>query len=68
MVLHISYLRHLRRKNHITMTEAAQRLGISKATLSRYENAETEVKASVLLKMADLYGVSLEDLLKEGGN
>ena len=64
MVLHISYLRYLRRKNHITMTEAAKRLGVSKATLSRYENAETEVKASILLKMADLYKVSLEDLLK----
>ncbi len=68
MVLHVSYLRHLRRQNHITMAEAARKIGISKATLSRYENAETEVKASVLLKMADLYGVSLEDLLKKGEN
>ena len=63
--VHVSYLRQLRRKCRLSMTEAAKCLGISKSTLSRYENGKTNIKASVLLHMADVYNVQIEVLLKE---
>lgn len=64
--VHTSYLRKLRRNCHLSMAEASKLLGISKATLSRYENGDNDLKASVLLHMANLYKVPVEELLKEG--
>ena len=43
--------------------EVARRIGISKQALYNYEKGRREAPYDVLLKMAKLYGVSLEALL-----
>lgn len=63
--VHTSFLRTARRKAHLTMTDAAERLGIDPSTLSRYETGKTKVKSDALLKMASIYGIPLDELLKE---
>ncbi|MBP3232794.1 MAG: helix-turn-helix transcriptional regulator [Anaerovibrio sp.] len=60
-----SFFRAARRKAHLTMLEAAEKLGIDRSTLSRYETGKTKVKADVLFKMASIYGIPLEELAKE---
>lgn len=46
----------------LTQNEASKALGISKGTLSAYESGKTIPKLDVAIKMAKLYGCSMEDL------
>lgn len=43
--------------------EAAKELGIGRNTLSGYENGTAIPKLDVAIKMAKLYGCSLDDLI-----
>lgn len=63
--IHIGYLRQARRNSGLTLSKAAQALGINKSTLSKYERGKSKVKSEILLKMADIYGLPIEELLKE---
>ena len=45
-----------------TQEEVERRLGISKRTLIRWENGETQPKESSLLALCHLYGVTPEDI------
>lgn len=48
----------------ITQEQAAQALGISRQTISNWENERSYPDIVSVLKMSDLYGVSLDYLLK----
>ena len=63
--VHIGFLRQARRNSKMTLLQAAQALGINKSTLSKYERGKSKVKSDTLLKMAEIYNVSIEQLLKE---
>lgn len=52
-----------RRDASLKQTKAAELIGISQPTLSQYETNVYEPTVSVLLKMSEVYGVSLEYLL-----
>ncbi len=56
-------LRDARMRAGYTLTDAAGRLGIGKATLSRLETAKGPVTSSRLTQLARLYGVRPADLL-----
>ena len=62
LTVHTSYLRYIRRKRKIPLSDAAQLLGI---TLCRYETGKSKLKADMLLKMASIYNVSIDELCKE---
>lgn len=49
----------------LTQAKTAERLGISTMTLSRYETGLREPRASELVKMAQLFGCTVDDLLSE---
>ena len=51
----------------ITQEQAAQALGISRQTISNWENEKSYPDIVSVLKMSDLYSVSLDYLLKEEG-
>ncbi len=53
----------LRMRNNLKQTEVAERLGISISTYCRYEYGEREPVASVLIRIADFYGVSIDYLV-----
>ena len=65
LTVHTSLLRYIRRKKKIPLSDAAQLLGINKATLCRYETGKSKLKADMLLKMASIYNVSIDELCKE---
>lgn len=46
----------------LTQSEAADRLGVTEATLHNYECGKTAPTVLIALKMVKLYGVGLEDL------
>lgn len=56
----------LRRKNGYRQEEFSNALGISRVTLSRIENGTAVMNVLILLKMAAVLKVSVEDVLGEG--
>ncbi len=56
-------LKYLREKEKLTQGELAKILGISRSTYANYEKEESEPPASQLLKLAQFYKYSTDDLL-----
>ena len=53
----------LRKERKLSRKDVSERLEIAERTYQRYENAEREPTASVLIKMADFYGVTIDYLV-----
>ena len=53
----------LRNEQGLTQEQAAEGQGITYRSYRRYESGEREPTASVLVRMADFYGVSLDYLV-----
>ena len=53
----------LRKEKKLTRQEVADAVGISAKSYQRYENAEREPTASILVALADFYQVTLDDLV-----
>lgn len=56
-------LRRLRKKHGWTAKEVGKRLGIAESTVSGYENGHRSPPLDLLVRFADLYGVSTDYLL-----
>lgn len=54
----------LRKKKGVTRRELAQELGINEGTLQGYETKGREPKFSMLIKIADFFSVSIDDLIR----
>ncbi len=50
----------------LTQEQAAEALGVSRQTISNWETEKTYPDVASVVKMSDLYAVSLDYLLKEG--
>ncbi len=58
-------LKEHRIRCHMTQEFVAERLGVSRQAVSKWENGTTDPSTSNLLALAKLYGISAEELLKE---
>jgi transcriptional regulator with XRE-family HTH domain len=56
-------LRKVREQRGLTLSEMAERTGISKSTLSRLENGQRKPSLELLLPLAQVYRVPLDDLV-----
>ena len=56
----------LRKKSGMSQEELADRLGVTRQAVSRWELGSTQPDAPNLLKLSDLFGVSIDWLLREG--
>ena len=56
-------IKNLREDNDLRQREVAAALNVSQNTYSQYENGVIELTAGNLIKLADLYGVSVDYLL-----
>src|SRR3954466_13122029 len=56
-------LKSIRKDRGVTLTELAERTGISKSTLSRLENGRRRPSLELLLPLAQAYRVPLDDLV-----
>ena len=53
----------LRKKNKLSQEELADKLCLSRQTISKYETGETIPDIFVCQKMAEIFNVSLDDLV-----
>ena len=60
-----SKLKNARNENGVTQEQAAELLGVSRQTISNWENNKSYPDIISVIKMSDLYSVSLDHLLKE---
>lgn len=56
-------LRMLRESRHLTQLQVANRVNVSKAMISAYETATKAPSVEVLIRLARLYGVSVDYLI-----
>lgn len=56
-------IRKLRFKYELTQEELANRLGVSRGALSNYEKEKREPDIDMLIKMADTFKVSIDELV-----
>ena len=52
-----------REKTGLTQKEVAERLGIDQSSVSLWETGKTAPRVAVLVKLAELYHCSLDELL-----
>ena len=55
----------LRKSKKLKQSELSEAIGYSDKTISRWENGSTMPDVSTLVKLAEFYNVSLEDLINE---
>ena len=58
-------LKENRIRCQMTQEFVAERIGVSRQAVSKWENGSSDPSTSNLLALAKLYGVSAEDLLKQ---
>lgn len=56
-------LKELRKSKNITQLDVAAAIGVSPQVLSRYERGEREPDYKTLCKLADFFGVTVDELL-----
>lgn len=56
-------IRDLRIEKRLNQTQVAKILGMSQTGYSKYETGENDVPTSILIKLADFYGTSVDYLL-----
>lgn len=63
MVLLGKKIKDLRNKYRLTQTELAVQIGVTKSTVAAYENDSRTPSYEVLIKLADVFKVSIDSLL-----
>lgn len=58
-------VRGLRSRARIRQSDAARQIGVTSVTLGTWESGAREPKLSQLNQLAELYGVTLDDLISE---
>ncbi len=56
-------LRSYRKQKKMTQQEVAARIGLQRSTYSRYEEGTNRPSWKVLIKLADLYGITMDELV-----
>jgi len=57
-------IRKLRLEKGYTQKELADKLGISESAVSLIENGKRKLKLETAIKLAEIFGVSLDELVK----
>ena len=58
-----TFLKELRNEHNFTQEQLAEKLGVSRRTVSRWETGSNMPDLDLLIEMADYYGVDLRELL-----
>ncbi len=60
----LTMLKTLRKKNRITQRDLANALHISQTSVSKYERGESEPDLEMVIKMADFFGVTIDEFIR----
>ena len=58
-------MKHSKHTEHSAKRFVAETIGVSRQAVSKWENGTSDPSTSNLFALAKLYGVSVEELLKE---
>lgn len=62
--MHLSQnIRHLRRQHNFTQNSLGEQIGVNGSQITKYEKGDSEPPVSKLIIMADLFKISLQDLV-----
>ena len=61
-------IRELREEMHLTQSELAQKLSTSQRNVSNYETGTSEPDLAMIVQLADIFGVSLDELFGREGH
>ena len=61
-----NYLYALRKNAGLSQTELADQLGVTNKAVSKWKNGKSKPTTQTLRNLADLFGISVETLLKKG--
>lgn len=65
IALYAANIKFLRKKHEIKQKDMAKFLSVSEANYSKYENSNIDIGIEKLLKLADFFGVTLDELAKQ---
>lgn len=57
---------HLRTQQGLSQLELAEQLGVSRQSVSKWETGQSVPDLDKLIKLADLFGISVDELVREG--
>ena len=60
-MLHIMFYR---KKNKLTQRELADKLFVNQNTVSQWETGRSEPSIDILIKLSDLFGCTIDELVK----
>ena len=55
-------LTHLRKLNHMTQEDIAEKLGVTRQAVAKWESGETIPDLEKSRQLAEIFGVSLDDI------
>lgn len=58
-----SFLRELRKEKQLTQEQLAERFGVTNRSVSRWETGSNMPDLSILVELADFYGVDIRDII-----
>lgn len=58
-------LKYLRVNSGLTQREVAERIGIDQSAVALWETGKTAPRASILIKLSELYHCTVDDLLRD---
>ncbi len=61
-------IRNLREDADLTQKELAEKLGMSQTGYSKYETGENDIPTAILIKLREIYGVSIDYILGVDNN
>lgn len=56
-----------RKSKNLTQEQLANKIGVKRTTVSMWESGESSPRATLLPKIADVLGCTVDELLREGG-
>lgn len=56
-------IKTLRKERNLTQKELANKIGVTASTVTKYENGQLEPNIEVLNKIADIFNISISDLI-----
>lgn len=63
--LYASNIKYLRNKHGIKLSEIAEMLGVKEAAVSKYEYGRIPIDVEKLERLADFFGVTLNQMVKQ---
>lgn len=62
--MYLKRLKNLREDSDLTQEELATKLNLTQRAYSHYENGNRDIPLEVLIKVADIFGVTVDYLLE----